>query len=325
MEIEGNVRHHIRGKGSPRSPEAAIANLAARQHGVVTRTQLTALGLGHGAIDRRVTRRLLHPIHRGVFAVGHAAVSREGAWLAAVLATGADAVLSHRSAAALWGLHNGSPARPEVTAPHRRRRADIRTHRIALRPDEVTKEHGIPVTTPARTLLDLAGVVPPHQLERAMHRAEYRRLGSPLSLDALLARYPGRRGTAAMRRILATRNIGSNLTRSELEAEFLALVDAHRLPRPRTNQSIDLADRAVEADAVWPEHRLIVELDGHAAHTTRRAFEADRARDRRLQAQGWRVARITSRQLHQDGPAITAELDALLASAQPPGRASGGA
>jgi very-short-patch-repair endonuclease len=152
---------------------------------VVARWQLLALGLGHGAIDHRVARGLLHPVHRGVYAVGHAVLSRHGVWMAAVLAAGPNAVLSHRSAAALWGIRDGGGRDVDVTVARDRKRPGIRAHRAALAPDEITIEDGIPVTTPARTLLDLAEQLTPQRLERAVHEAEYRRLTSPLTVDAL--------------------------------------------------------------------------------------------------------------------------------------------
>jgi very-short-patch-repair endonuclease len=309
MAIEGNIRRDIRGKSSPRSGDALIAELAARQHGLVTRAQLVALGVGPDAIDRRIAMRRLHPVHRGVFAVGHRLRTRESTWLAAVLAAGADAVLGFRSAAALWGIRQTSKL--EVIAPRKLRRPAIETHRIVLVADEVTIERGIPVTTPARTLLDLATVVTPGHLHAAFQEAEVCRLTSPTSLDALLARYPGRRGTTAIKQILEDhhRN-GVTVPTSILERRFLSLLDAHDLPRPHINRRSDRG----ELDATWPEHRLIVECDGFATHGTREAFERDRARDRALIAGGWRVIRVTWRQLTEDADTIAAQLKLLLAS-----------
>jgi predicted transcriptional regulator of viral defense system len=180
--------------------ELAVAELAARQHGVVTRDQLVAIGFGSRAIDDRIARGLLHPIHRGVFAVAHRLRTRETTWMAAVLAAGPAAVLSHRSAAALWGIRPSSRAVSDVIAPRKCRRAGIHAHRTVLPPDEVTVHHGIPVTNPARTLFDLAAVVSPQQLSHVLNEAEIRRLASPVSLDALIARHPRRNGTQALRR-----------------------------------------------------------------------------------------------------------------------------
>jgi very-short-patch-repair endonuclease len=208
-----------------------------------------------------------------------------------------------------------------VVAPRLCRRPGIQVHRVLLPGDEVTVARGIPVTTPARTLFDLAAVVSEDQLEHAFNEAEVRRLASPVSLDALLARYPARRGTAAIGRVLEKhRAYGETVTRSVLERRFLALVDAHDLPRPKLNRPSGHG----ELDASWPDERLVVELDGFAAHGTRAAFERDRARDRALQVAGWRVIRITWRQLRDDADTIAVQLSALLAatpSPPPAGRA----
>jgi very-short-patch-repair endonuclease len=304
---EGNIRRDIRGKRSPPSADALTSELAARQQGLVTRPQLMALGMGPDAIDRRIATQRLHPVHRGVFAVGHRLRTRESTWMAAVLAAGPDAVLAFRSAPALWGMRQSS--RLEVIAPRRHRRPAIETHRIVLLEDEVTFEAGIPVTTPARTLLDLAAVVPEQHLERAFHEAEVRRLTSPTSLDALVARYGGRRGTGAIKQVLARHEaIGQAVPTSILERRFLALLDAHDLPRPRINRITGNG----EIDATWPEQRLIVECDGFATHGTRKAFEEDRAKDRALQVAGWRVVRITWRQLIDDPDTIARQIAALL-------------
>jgi hypothetical protein len=312
MGIEIHVHPVIGGKRDTRSVDVVIAALAARQHGVVARWQLLDRGIGARAIDHRLERGRLHRVHRGVFAVGHAVLSRPGAWMAAVLAAGPEAVLSHRSAAALWGIRDTAAARVEVTVPRNRRaRPRITIHRGALSADEITVHDGIAVTTPARTLLDLAEVLAPHQLERAVHETEYRRLTSPLSLDALLTRHQGRRGTKALRAIVDQNNLGSTITKSELEIMFLAFLDQNEVPRPLVNEPIG----PYTVDALWPAQRLVVELDSRQAHHTTRAFEQDRARDRNLQVAGWHVLRITWRQLHEDQATIAAQLRALIATA----------
>ena len=194
-------------------------------------------------------------------------------------------------------------------------------HEVALATDEVTVERGIPVTTPARTLFDLASVVGPDQLKAAFDQAEYRRLGSATSVEALLARYPGRRGTRPLRRVVEDhRRNGETVTRSPLERRLLALVERHGLPRPRINRT----GPEGELDARWPEQRLVVECDGFAAHGTRRAFERDRARDRALQVAGWRVVRITWRRLTEDADLIAWQLGALLAGPPSPGPSEDG-
>ena len=311
MASEARLCHLSRGKTAPRAPDQIIAELAARQHGVVARGQLLAAGVGRRAIDGRIARGLLHPLHRGVFAVGHRRVSRDGWWMAAVLAGGERAVLSHRSAAALWRMRDTGRT-PEVTvARHRGSRPGVQYHEAVLPPDELTVERGIPVTTPARTLLDLATIVTHAQLEHAFHEAEVLRLTSPTSLDALLERYAGRRGTQAIKRLLVDHHKnGQAVPTSVLERRFLGLLGAQNLPRPTINP---LSDHG-ELDARWHDQRLIVECDGFATHGTREAFERDRAKDRALQVAGWRVVRITWRQLTDDPDTIAAQLKALLAA-----------
>src|SRR3954468_526875 len=311
-----HVLHDIDAQREARPLDAVIAALAKRQHGIVARSQLVGLGLGRGAIEHRVRCGRLHPLHRGVFAVGHGAVSRDAAWLAAVLAAGEGAALSYRSAGALWGMRETARGRIEVSVPrHRRSGARLELHWVSMEADEITTERAIPVTTPARTLFDLAAVLTAEQLEHAFDEAEVRRLASPTSLDALLVRYPGRKGAAAIRQVLAKRHaIGQTVTRSWLERRFLSLVDAHCLPRPRMNRGGDHG----ELDATWHDQKLIAELDGFAVHGTRRAFEDDRARDRALQVAGWRVVRITWLQLRDDADTIGHQLSALLATPRTP-------
>jgi hypothetical protein len=241
--------------------------------------------------------------------------------MAAVLTAGPGAVLSHRSAAALWGIRHTTSATVDVTVSHALRpRAGLRPHRTRLPDDEITEHDGIPTTTPPRTLLDLAAVLPKHHLERAINEAEYRRLTDPLSLDALAARYPRRQGVPKIRQLLEAGAIGHTLTRSDLEDRFLDLLDKASLPRPQINAPITLNGHTLEPDCTWPHHRLVVELDGYASHSTRQAFESDRARDRLLQAAGWRVIRITWRQLHDDPHAIADEIGAMLEPKYPSDR-----
>jgi very-short-patch-repair endonuclease len=313
MADEVAVDVDIRGKPQPRSIDGEIAALAGRQHGVVARRQIAALGAGPGAIDRRLELGRLHLLHRGVYAVGHRVVSREGRWMAAVLAMGPEAVVSHRSAAALWGIRPTSRGRIEVTVPGpRRSRTTVEVHHARLAGDEVTTERGIPVTTPPRTLLDLAAVLDARQVERAIDEAEFLRVTDPTSLDALLKLHARRRGARALRQILAGKTIGATITRSELERRFLQFLDEAVLPRPRVNVRLHLATGWIEADFVWTEQHLIAELDGHASHATTAGFERDRARDRALQAAGWRVIRVTWRQLHGESAAVARDLERLL-------------
>ena len=235
--------------------------------------------------------------------------------MAAVLAGGPRAVLSHRSAAALWGIRPSGRAGIDITtAPPRRSRRGIRVHGAVLPADEVTAVNGIPVTTTSRTLLDLAALITPRQVERALAEAEVLRLADVVSLAALVSRHRGRPGVAPIRELLERGRVDAAITRSELEDRFLALLDANGLPRPQVNRSLQLNTGSfVEADCVWAEPGLVVELDGYASHGTRTAFERDRARDRALQAAGWRIVRVTWRQLHEQHATVARELRALVA------------
>jgi predicted transcriptional regulator of viral defense system len=298
--------------GAKLQVDRTIAALAARQHGLVTRAQLLRLGLGRRAIGHRLACGRLHVVHRGVYAVGHPVLSRAATWLAAVLAVG-DAVLSHRSAAALWGIRMTARSRVEVSVTRpSRSRPRIHVHAARLTADETTVADAIPVTTPARTLLDLAALLPPSRLERAVNEAEVLRLADATSLASLVARYPHRPGVPAIRRILEAGGIGAAITRSELEDRFLAFLDRAGLPPPELNVRLELPSGWIEADCVWREQRVVVELDGYAAHGTRVAFERDRARDRMLQAAGWSAVRVTWRHIHHEAATLESELRALL-------------
>jgi predicted transcriptional regulator of viral defense system len=300
----------IQGK---RRVERAVAVLAAGQHGVVARRQLLALGVGGGAIDHRVWLGRLHPVHRGVYAVGHGVLSQRGRWMAAVLAAGPGAVLSHRSAAALWRIRSQGGRAIEVTVPRwRRGQAGIELHCGAIAPDEITGVDGIPVTTVPRTIFDLAAVLPRDRAERAANEAEALRLGDSLSLADLVDRYPRRSGVGAIRAIVDDARLGAGITREEMEHRFQAFIAVHGLPRPAVNAVIPGLRRGYEGDCVWPQHRVVAELDSRAWHGTRAAFERDRERDRALVVAGWRVVRITWRQLHRDPEGLARDLRLLL-------------
>jgi very-short-patch-repair endonuclease len=302
------IDHVIRGKCSARDVDLLLAELASRQHGVVARWQLVASGVGRGAIDDRIGHRL-HSIHRGVYAVGYPVTGTESRWMAAVLAVGPDAVLSHRSAAQLWGLISRSSHRPEVTRPtYFRSHPCICSHRSLVPADERTVVDGIPVTTVPRTILDLTAVVPKRQVERALNEVEVQGLTGPLSIRDLLARYPRRRGSAVLCALLDDGAEGNGVTRNELEERLVALLDSQGLPRPRFNADVAVRGRFVSVDGLWRRERLIVELDGRAVHGTRKAFEADRERDRILMSDGWRVVRITWRQLRDEQSSIAGDL-----------------
>jgi very-short-patch-repair endonuclease len=294
-------------KGRESGADWAIGALAEDQHGVVSRGQLLELGCDRGLITHRLKRGALRQVHRGVYTMGHRLLSQQGRWMAAVLACGPDAVLSHRAAAALWGMRGG--AWVEVTVRNGLRgRVGFEVHRANLPPDERTTHRGIPTTTVPRTLLDLSAVVATRHLRSALREAEHRQLTDPLSLHDLVARYPRRPGLKAIRSLLNEASIGARIIRSELEERFQDFVIRAGLPLPQTNVVIE----GYEVDCVWPGQRLIVELDGHATHSPAHAFELDRSRDRRLEAAGWRVIRITWRQLEQEPELVEADLRRLL-------------
>ena len=268
-----------------RTPDVALAELAARQHGVVTLAQLLALGFGAGAIKYRLKVGRLYLLHRGVYAVGHRPPSPLATAIAAVLACGRDAALSHWSAGALWRILQRWPSRTHVTAPGERRHPGIQVHRS--RHIDATTHYGIRVTTPARTLVDLADVLTPNQLTRAVNEAQFQRLITPAELTTLFTRYPGRR-TARL-----TPERGA--TRSHLEDDFTRFLKRHNLPLPERNQQI----AGHEVDAVYREQKLVIELDSRQFHTTPRAFEQDRDRDADLLNAGFSTLRITDHRLKQ--------------------------
>ena len=310
--VKGRVRLGEVGKARV-GVDRAVAEVAARQHGIVGRKQLRELGLGERAIDHRVQAGRLHRVHRAVYAVGHPLLTRDGRWLAAVLAGGEGAILSHRSAAELLGLLPPDEGPTEIIVPcDRRDRPGLILHQGRVRPDERTAVRGVAVTTVARTLLDLASTVDDRTLRRAIHEAEVHRLLDRLAVDSALAGRRRRRGVGRLTAALADRGLGSARTRTELELRFLELVADQRLPAPRANLRVSVGRRSFEVDFAWPEKRLIAELDGHAVHATREKFERDRERDRVLSTAGWRVVRITWRQLHDDPDAIVADLRSLL-------------
>jgi very-short-patch-repair endonuclease len=273
----------------------------------VTSAELANAGLSPTAIAHRVKTGWLVRWHRGVFLVGplEAPLSRARA---AVLAVGDGAVLSHFAAAVVWELRAHQSGPVDVTLPGRnaRNRPGIRIHRVAqLHPADITAHRNLPVTSPARTLLDLARFLPSRALTRAIEEAEVQRRVTPHSLDEQFKRYPRHRGTAALREAVIA---DPAFTRSEAERRLLALIRAARLPVPETN--VRLA--GYEVDLLWSAQRLVVEVDGFAFHSTRAAFERDRLRDADLLAAGYRVIRVTWRRLTGEPAAVVASLAVAL-------------
>jgi hypothetical protein len=317
MGGETKVAHRMGAKYSSRSathPDRVIAELGRRQHGLISTAQLLDVGVGRRVIARRVERHQLHIVHRGVLSiVPRELMSTRAFFMAAVLAGGDGAVLSHRAAAALWGIRPSSAAVLDITVPRRLgKRPGIRAHHVILPPDECTILHGIPVTSPARTLFDLAPGLQRQELTRAIEQTEVLRLWSPTSLGELLERHPGRRGAATTRAVLGAGKGWERVTRSELERRFLSLLAGAGVPLPETNARLTTQERDYEADCLWRGQRLIVELDGRGVHDTPTAFERDRERDRRLAVAGWTTLRITWRQLHDDPGTVLADLKAVL-------------
>jgi hypothetical protein len=283
--------------------EAAIARLAARQHGMVARVQLLGLGLSAKAIDYRVRTGRLWRVHHGVYAVGHPPVTPHARAMAAVLAGGRDAVLSHRPGGALWEIGLRWPAMMEVTAPIKRRRPGILIHESStLTRRDITRHYGIPVTSLARTLLDLAEVLDTPSLTRAVNEARLRRKSTLPDLAELLSRSPGR----ATRRLKPFVEHPTGPTRSEFEDAFLAFAARHGVPAPEMNQIV----AGYEVDVLWREHKLIVELDGREFHEN--AFEEDRERDATLLDAGFPVLRITWQRLTNEEKREATRLQAIL-------------
>jgi len=291
----------------------SIANdLAMRQHGIVTRRQLLDAGISSGVVDRRVRARTLRAVHPGVYRVGPVAAAHS-LEMAAVLACGDAALLSHLSAAALWEMLPVALAGGAVDVAlgnGHRRPSGVRVHRLGtLRPDHVTTRAGIPVTVPARTLFDIARQVSLRTLEQAWGQALALRLATPAEVDRLLAPLRGQPGSLSLRAIVGLAHPGR--TRSEAEERFLALVRRARLDPPTTNTPV----AGYEVDFLWPRERLVVEIDGFAFHASAASFERDRRRDAELTGAGMRVIRVTWRQLADEPEAVLARLVRALALA----------
>jgi Transcriptional regulator, AbiEi antitoxin/Protein of unknown function (DUF559) len=260
---------------------------------VLSRAQLRELGVERGAVQKAVRAGRLHRVHHGVYALGHAVLRVEGHRLAAVLACGPGAVLSHRSAASHWGLLATDQVGIDVTAPRSRQGAPgIRLHTSrSLDAQDTTNHEGIPITTVARTLLDLAATTRSDQLERALAQAMYLRVYDQRAIDDVIARSDGHRGT----RILAQATKQEpKLTRSKWEIRMLGLVRGAGLPEPICNRPLHAPDHGeCKPDFHWPAHNLIVETDGWESHRTLAAFRNDRAKDAALTVAGYKVLRFT--------------------------------
>ena len=299
--------------------EDVIVALAAQQHGVVTRAQLLDLGLSAEAIDGRLRRGRLRRVHRGVYLLGDLAgglrppLARP---MAAVLACGPGAAVSHESAAALWGLlpspGDEEPVDVIVLCRDRGRRPGIRPHRVSrLHERDTARREGVPVTAPPRTLLDLATRLPARTVERAVADAERRGLVTRSELGARLDLCGPRPGVPLLRALIGGRK-ELPWTRSSAEERFLALVRSGGLPAPRVNARTG----GYEVDFLWARERVVVEVDGFAHHASRRSFESDRRRDAELAARGLVVVRVTWRQIADEPHALLVRLARILTTAR---------
>lgn len=286
---------------------------------MVARSQLRGLGMSDNAISHAIEIGQLKRVFHGVYSLGRPRISTRGQLLAATLACGSSAVISHRSAGALLGLLDKGPVVIDVIAPPARGRAidGIRFHRVRPpRPDERGSVDGIPCTSPARTLVDLAGTVGNRTLRSCFERAAQRRLLDVPAIEASMD--PGRRGMPALRSLVedwrrAAPVAKQGRLKSPLEAKVLPLLLRRDLPAPLLNAPVQIASGRIEVDFLWPDHRLVVEADSRAFHGTHVAFERDRWRDRELTRAGYTTLRVTHREAEREAQAVAATIAAALA------------
>ncbi len=318
MQNPGSKRAY-EARFEPQLPlDLLIADLAASQHSVVALWQLVERGLSPNAVRKRVAGGRLHRVHEGVYAVGHPRLTRKGYDMAAVLACGRRSALSHRSAAAHRELRQSTRGLIDVISPRRpgRKRAGIDAHTSStLLTCDIEDVDAIPCTTVARTLLDLAAVLPRRAVERAFDEAEFREVLDARAIEDVLGRTKGHRGNATLRSILDGHSLGTTRTRNDLEEAFFAICRAANVPQPEVNVWIAIEPTGYEADFLWRAQRLIAETDGGAAHMTRRAFEGDRRRDQQLALAGFRTIRFTYSQVFDEPSSVEATLLGLLRQA----------
>ena len=298
MEARGRgVRHDSQTEVPKDDGDPAISAIAARQRGLITLRQLEAAGLRRGAIKHRIARGRLHPLYRGVYLVGHSLPVASAREQGAALACGESAVLSHRSAARLWRLPVREPAEVEITVAGRDvRQRGIRIYRVAhLDPRDIRRQKGLPLTAPARTLLDLAAVIPRQTLEQAVAEALARRLTSMSALRDALERAPRRHGARALRELL-DRRAAPAWTRSDAERLMLAIIRREHLPEPATNIQLEQWN----VDFLWRDQGLVVEVDSYGFHSSPAAFERDRRKDLDLDDSDLRVRWVTFQQLRDE-------------------------
>ena len=286
---------------------------------MVSRHQLLALRFSSQAIKTLVSRGRLHRLHRGVYAVGHTRLRAQGHWIAAILACGPGAVLSYAEAAALHDLRRVPNGRINVTAPTRHHLPGVCCHFVrTLHHEDTTAIDGIPVTSLARTYLDLAEILTSARLIDALETGQRQNKLDVTALHAVIARHPGRHGIAPLHDAIAELADEPPLLQSGLERAFRHLIRTYHLPTPQFNVYVE----GELVDVVWHEHRLIVEVDSRKWHSGRKAFRNDRRRDRMLIRAGWRVARFTDDDIELDPSGVAAELSELLSDGPwpPPAR-----
>lgn len=287
-----------------------LAAIAKKQHGVLAHRQLVALDFSGSAIHRLVLNGHLHPVHRGVYAVGHKGLSMNGWRMAAALAGGAGAMISHRSAAALHGLMDDSRAVIDVvTATRRRNRRGIRFHESLLCEVDRAEIDGIPVTSVARTLLDIAQVVPRRRLVYALEQAEKQWVLDMSEIEASMRRGHGHRGLKPLRQAIRNMDPEAQYAHQGLERLFIAFCEDYELQKPAMNAVVE----GFTVDALWAEQKLIVELDSWSHHKQRRAFEEDRRRDAALALAGFQMLRVTHRWLVNEPADLRRTIERLLA------------
>jgi predicted transcriptional regulator of viral defense system len=287
-----------------------IAEVARDQHGLITLEQLEEIGISASSVRSRVETGSLHLVRVGVYAVGYRALSREQELMAAVLACGPGAALSHRSAVELWGLIKDPGGGIDITAPNRRGRAPkgIRAHRDgSLTFADRTTVRGIPCTTVARALVDFAAVASIWELRKAISEAEVLRILDHRAVRALIRRCRGRRGIARLRMVMDEIRPETKRTRSEMEREFLRLCERAGLPFPEVNVPLRVGGRVQKPDFLWRDVGLILEADSRTYHDTDSAFQVDRKREQRFQLAGWHVSHCTWEQIFQE-PAVLGEI-----------------
>jgi predicted transcriptional regulator of viral defense system len=320
-DVDGpKTRHISKFSAHQHGVDADVGRLAVAQNGLVTREQLDALGLNDQAIAKRVERGRLHRIHGRVYSLTPQVMTERGRFMAAVLACGTDAVLSHRSAAYLWGIVDQWEEPIDVTAPNRRGRSPDggAAHRDgSLQPIDKTTIHGVPCTSVARTVLDFAAVAPEWEVRKAVAQAEVLGVLDQSKLRALLKRSRRRRGVARLRLILDTIHPQTKRTRSELERLFLEMCAKRAVPEPEVNVWLPTPDgRRYQADFLWRDSSRILEADSRRFHDTDSSFVSDRKRQQQLELAGWRVSRCTWEEVEREPRRLALTIQGLLAQGQ---------